>query len=107
MHKSSAGQKSQSIVKDFIETYQIQFDQMESDIVHKDTLIEGYQAEIQSLREEMKKQKELLDRLFDLQGEHSRLRQDHEAVLKSKARLEDEVKDQTRRIEDLEQQAMS
>ena len=41
---------SQSIVKEFIETYQNQFDQMESDIVHKDTMIEGYRAEINGLK---------------------------------------------------------
>lgn len=42
---------SQSIVKDFIETYQNQFDQMESDIVQKDNVIDGCRAEIKKLRE--------------------------------------------------------
>jgi hypothetical protein len=76
---------------------------MEADIVHKDTLIAGYQAEVKTLRAELKKNEEHLSRSFEQQGEHNRLRQEHEAVLKMKARLEDEVRERTRRVEDLEQ----
>lgn len=114
LQQTTAGQQSQSVVKDFIETYQTQFDQMEADIIHKDTLIAGYQAEVKTLRAELQalqaqlqQSEDCLQRLYEQQADHSRLRQEHDAIMKIRTRLEEEVRERTQRAEELERQLVA
>lgn len=80
---------------------------MESDIVHKDTMIEGYRAEINSLKTYKSQHEQLITHIQNLQQENNTIKSDHEEVLKERERLKDEVEEMSMKVKELEDQIIS
>lgn len=75
---------------------------MEGDLNHKNTMIDGFRAELVMLKSKLKSEEAAKKELVEIKNEHFDTKRKYESLMELKKQLKDELVTQSKRLNELE-----